>query len=253
VHASEARLGQVFLNLIVNAAQAIPEGQADQNEIRLVTRRGEGDHVVVEVIDTGPGISPDVLPRLFTPFFTTKPVGVGTGLGLSICRRLVSAIGGEITVETEVGKGTTFRVTLPATVATAPAARRETADLPAPRRGRILVVDDEEAIGRSIRRLVGRDHDVTALTQATEALQLIGSGQRFDIILCDVMMPVMTGMDLYGELERVAPDQAARVVFLTGGAFTPTARAFLDGVKNVTIEKPFDVRGLVSLIHERLR
>jgi PAS domain S-box-containing protein len=253
VNANESRLGQVFLNLIVNAAQAIPEGQADQNEITLVTRYGGGGRVIVEVIDTGPGIPPDVLARLFTPFFTTKAKGVGTGLGLSICQRLVTMIGGEIAVETQLGRGTTFRVTLPAATIAPTEAKPAPAAAAAPRRGRILVIDDEEAIGRSVRRLLGGDHEVVALTQGTEALRRITAGERFDIILCDVMMPVMTGMDFYAELERSAADQAERVIFVTAGAFTPNARAFLDAVPAPTVEKPFDVAELTALINERLR
>jgi PAS domain S-box-containing protein len=112
VEADESRLGQVFVNLLVNAAQAIPEGQADRNEIRIVTR-AEDERALIEVHDSGTGIPADVLGRIFDPFFTTKPVGVGTGLGLSISHSIVTALGGEITVHSELGKGTTFRVALP--------------------------------------------------------------------------------------------------------------------------------------------
>jgi two-component system NtrC family sensor kinase len=114
LHASEARLAQLFLNLITNAAQAIPEGSdPKQHEVRLTTRRDEEGWVVVEVKDTGVGISQEHLHRLFDPFFTTKPVGVGTGLGLSICHGIVAALGGRIGVESQVGHGSTFRVFLP--------------------------------------------------------------------------------------------------------------------------------------------
>jgi signal transduction histidine kinase/ligand-binding sensor domain-containing protein len=108
----ETRLGQVFLNLLINAAQAIPEGQANQHEILLSTRQDEQGRVVVAVSDTGQGIAPEVLPRIFEPFFTTRAVGVGTGLGLSICHSYVQAMGGDIRVRSEVGRGTTFEVVL---------------------------------------------------------------------------------------------------------------------------------------------
>ncbi|HEX8436418.1 sensor histidine kinase, partial [Archangium sp.] len=108
----ETRLGQVLLNLLINAAQAIPEGQARQHELRISTRQDEQGRVVVAVSDTGQGIAPEVLPRIFEPFFTTKPVGVGTGLGLSICHSYVQAMGGDIRVRSEVGRGTTFEVVL---------------------------------------------------------------------------------------------------------------------------------------------
>jgi PAS domain S-box-containing protein len=110
---NESRLGQVFLNLLVNAAQAIPEGDAKGNKVRLTTARSEEDWVVISVEDSGTGIAPENLQRLFKPFFTTKPVGVGTGLGLSICHGIVTAMGGRIEVASEVGKGTTFRVFMP--------------------------------------------------------------------------------------------------------------------------------------------
>ncbi|HEX8824927.1 MAG TPA: ATP-binding protein [Archangium sp.] len=109
---NESRLGQLFLNLLVNAAQAIPHGNLQGNEIRL-TLTSELGEVVVAVRDTGEGIAPENLGRLFDPFFTTKPVGVGTGLGLSICHGIVTAMGGRISVESERGRGTTFRVFLP--------------------------------------------------------------------------------------------------------------------------------------------
>ncbi len=116
LHASESRLGQLFLNLIVNAAQAIPErGGEKDHEVRLTTRMEGEEWAVVEVKDTGVGIAPEHLSRLFDPFFTTKPVGVGTGLGLSICHGIVVAMGGRITVESEPGRGSTFRVMLPLT------------------------------------------------------------------------------------------------------------------------------------------
>lgn len=254
VVANESRLGQVFLNLIVNAAQAIAEGRADQNEIRLTTR-ANGDRVEIDVTDTGPGIPPQVMAHLFTPFFTTKPIGVGTGLGLSICQRLISSVGGEITVDTELGRGTTFRVSLPRRVddvAEAPVEQGPAPVPPAPLRARILVIDDDEAICRSIKRMLGREHDVVALTLADKALDEIRAGARFDLILCDLMMPVMTGIDLFNELGQVAPEQAARMVFVTGGAFTAKARAFLDQVPNQRIEKPFDMRRLADVIRERL-
>jgi PAS domain S-box-containing protein len=112
VEGSEARFGQVILNLLINAAHAIPQGQPDKNEIRVVLR-SENDHAIVEVKDTGSGMSPEVLGRIFDPFFTTKPVGVGTGLGLSICHGIITGFGGEITASSEQGKGSTFRISLP--------------------------------------------------------------------------------------------------------------------------------------------
>ena len=114
VRATEARIAQVVLNLVVNAAQAIPEGRPAEHEIRVATRVLSEDRIEIEVRDTGGGIAPELLPRIFDPFFTTKAPGEGTGLGLSICHGIVAGLGGEIRVESAVGAGTAFRVLLPA-------------------------------------------------------------------------------------------------------------------------------------------
>ena len=113
VEGNEGRLGQVFLNIIVNAAQAIPEGHADKNEIRIVTKQNDDGRVVIEVRDTGPGMSEAIIARIFDPFFTTKAIGEGTGLGLAICHRIVTTLGGELAVEVWSGRGPSFRIILP--------------------------------------------------------------------------------------------------------------------------------------------
>ena len=253
VEANEARIGQVFLNLLINAAQAIPEGAADSNEIRVSTQLDGPGRVRIDVRDSGAGISPEALRRIFDPFFTTKPVGVGTGLGLSICHGIVAQLGGEILVSSEMGKGSTFSVVLPAakTVATAVKARVDTAR--PGRRGRVLVVDDEVMIGTAIRRTLSSEHDVTPLTSAREALDRILADERYDVVLCDLMMPVMSGMELYDELVKAAPEQAKRVIFLTGGAFTPKGQAFLDQVPNPRLDKPFDNQALRAIVRDRVR
>jgi PAS domain S-box-containing protein len=113
VEASESRLGQVFLNLLVNAAQAIRGGAVGRNKIGVSTCTDTAGRAVITVSDTGEGISPHVMGRIFDPFFTTKPLGVGTGLGLFICHGIIKALGGEITAESALGCGTTFRIALP--------------------------------------------------------------------------------------------------------------------------------------------
>jgi PAS domain S-box-containing protein len=253
VDANEARLGQVFLNLVVNAAQALPAGQAERNEIRVTTRL-EGERVVIEVTDTGAGIPPHIIGRIFDAFFTTKAVGVGTGLGLAICQRIVTDMTGTLTVESEVGKGTTFRVSLPL-------ARKKKNDVAPPvepvaaagRRGRILVVDDEELVVRSVKRILSKEHDVVATVSATEALALCAGGEQFDLILCDLMMPEMTGMDLHRELSLVAPEQADRMIFVTGGAFTEKAWRFLSETPKEHLEKPFASANLRAIVQRYLR
>jgi len=249
VLADEARLGQVVLNLLINAAQAIPEGHAEANEIRVVTGTDVRGRAILEVSDTGTGIPAEIADRIFDPFFTTKPWGVGTGLGLSICRSIVVGLGGEIAAERRAGGGTTMRVVLPA----APAGEevRERPPLPLPggrRRGRVLVVDDEPAVASAIRRVLASEHDVEVRTRAEDALDAISRGERFDAILCDLMMPSMTGMELHASLERLAPEQARRMIVLTGGAFTEGAREFLDRVALPRCDKPFDTPALRELV-----
>ncbi len=252
VDADEARLGQVFINLLINAAQALPEGDTAAHEIRLVTSTDAQGRAVIQVSDTGAGIPADVLERIFDPFFTTKPVGVGTGLGLSICHTIVTGMGGEIEVDSKVGVGTTLRVVLP------PAATvQEEADaLPSPPKkdlacAAVLVIDDEPAIGMIFRRVLG-DHEVTAVTTARQALELLDSGKHFDIIFSDLTMPEMSGMEFFAALQRQFPHLAGRVVFVSGGAFTPGAQAFLDKVENEVLDKPFTLARVRDLVQRML-
>jgi CheY-like chemotaxis protein len=238
----ETRLGQVFLNLLVNAAQAIPEGHADRNEIRVTARRNTQGQIAVEVSDTGTGIPPEVLPRIFEPFFTTKPVGVGTGLGLSICHSYVQNMGGDIHVRSEQGRGTTFEVVLPtaeARTSGASSALPPMAGAPTSQ-ARLLVIDDEPLLIAALSRMLVPEHEAEAFTQAHQALERLRAGERYELILCDLMMPEMTGMELYETLVREAPEQAGRMVFLTGGAFTEAARSFLESTQLPWLEKPFE-------------
>ncbi len=246
------KVAQLFLNLLVNAAQSIPEGHASQHEVRVVSRTDAQGRAVVEIRDTGAGIAPDVLPRILDPFFTTKPVGKGTGLGLSICHGIVSSMGGELQVESAVGKGSVFRVILPRGAAAAP---RASGAPPAvvKRRAKILVVDDEALFGKGVERTLMEDHDVVLETYALEALARLAGRESFDVILCDMMMPDCSGMEFYARLRTIDPTLLSRVVFTTGGAFTGAARDFLEGVPNPRVLKPFTRRELDAALDEVLR
>jgi two-component system, cell cycle sensor histidine kinase and response regulator CckA len=252
VDASANRLEQVFLNLLLNAAQAMPEGDPDHNEIR-VRLYGDQQKAVAEVTDTGAGIAESVLSRIFEPFFTTKPVGVGTGLGLPICRSILAAHGGTIEVECRPGEGATFRVVLPASTTSRSAARRTSSRplVSVGPRGRVLVVDDEVAVGSTLRLVLQREHDVQLATSGEEALRLLADGSNFHAIVCDLMMPGMTGVDLYETIRRIYPGLEQRMVFMTGGALMAKTEDFLAKVKNPVLEKPFDVP-LVRRMLERL-
>jgi CheY-like chemotaxis protein/two-component sensor histidine kinase len=257
VEADESRLGQVIINLLVNASQAIPDGDVAANEVRVVTSTDEQGRAVIEVRDTGVGIPEESISRVFNPFFTTKPVGVGTGLGLSICHNIVAGLGGFLTVTSEEGRGSTFRIVLPAAMALSQKMPTEVAPPPVAEveRAAVLVVDDEPSIGRVLRRVLS-EHDVTAVTSAHEGLDLLESGLQFDIIFSDLMMPEMSGMDFYEEIAQRFPALLERVVFVSGGAFTPRANEFLERVPNELVDKPFaqeTVRALVRRYGSRQR
>jgi signal transduction histidine kinase len=243
---SEAPLGQIFLTLLVNAAEAIPEGNNSAQEIRVVTRQEGTTHVRVEFHDTGRGIPPALRERIFEPFFTTKPVGVGTGLGLAICRRLITEMGGEIGVESELGRGTLFHIRLPLAYDLAEPAPRASI-MPLMKRC-VLVLDDEAVVGKAIQRVLGPQCEVHVLVQGSEALARVAAGQRFDAILCDLMMPEMSGPRFYEELARLAPEQAQRVIFMTGGAFTEQSRSFLSDTGLPCMDKPLELQRLHTLL-----
>lgn len=253
VHGNEARLGQVFLNLVVNAAQAIPEGRVSENRITLSIRGDGNKRVLVEVSDTGTGMPPEVASRVFDPFFTTKAEGVGTGLGLAICHRIVSSLGGDISVESRPGHGTVFRVSLPPAEASLPTAEASAATQSVKHRGKVLVVDDEPMLCATIERILSGEHDVTTLQSGKQALQLVERGDHFDLILSDVMMPQMTGIEFHQALLQIAPELADKVVFMTGGAFSAEASAFLDRFPHRTIDKPFKFTALRNLVQELIR
>jgi CheY-like chemotaxis protein len=213
----------------------------------------DGDDVVIEVADNGPGIAPDVLPRIFESFFTTKPRGLGTGLGLPISLGIVRGLGGEITVEAPPGKGAAFRVRLPAldaAPAEVPPPARAEADLPAPvsTRRRILAVDDEALLLKAYRRMLGDAHELATALGGLEALRTLERDNAFDVVLCDLQMPEMSGMELHAAVRASHPALAERFVFVTGGAFSSDARRFMEESVSAVIQKPFRVEDLLALI-----
>jgi two-component system NtrC family sensor kinase len=254
VLANEAQLAHVILNLLTNASQALLPDQADRNRIVVSTRSREGE-VVIEVRDNGVGIAEDVLTRLFDPFFTTKPVGVGTGLGLSVCHGIITGHGGRIEVETKPGEGSTFRVVLPAMasgstgveVSGETRASRRTSALP-----RLLILDDEPAVGPAIERVLRNDAQVTFDTSGLVTLERLAAGETFDALLCDLMMPTLSGSAFYKKLCEVSPALAQRTGFITGGAFTADAKAFLDSVEAPILYKPFGADALRNFVRSLL-
>jgi signal transduction histidine kinase len=250
VRGSGARLGQVFVNLLLNAAQAIPEGQAGDNLIRIKTGTDELGRAVVSISDTGHGMSAETQKRIFEPFFTTKPVGSGTGLGLSICHGIVQSLGGEIKVESRLREGTTFHVHL----AIAPTAADTAAEAPEGSRARahILVIDDEPQVSKTMERIL-RGHDVKTIESALKALELLTADRTYQLIFCDLTMPDLTGMDFYDRLQQTAPELIDRVVFMSGGVFTERAAEFLKAVPNLRLPKPFTPAELRTFVATFLR
>lgn len=244
---TNGRLGQLFLNLILNAVDAIPDGNPERHEIRVSIGSDSAGRAVVEISDTGVGIAPAHHAHVFDPFFTTKGVGAGTGLGLSICHGIVTHYGGEISFDSTPGRGTTFRVVLPASDAEPIVAHTPTRDHS---RGRILIVDDEPELLRSLDALIGQEHDVVTASSGRQALEVLRADRGFDVILTDLMMAEVTGMDLFETVRTDYPGLEQQFVFMTGGAFTRGSRNLLASVPNRCLEKPFDADELLRTVCE---
>jgi len=244
VDASPGRLEQILVNLLVNAMQALEPraGRTDQITVDIVA----GDEIEVRITDTGRGISePD---RVFEPFVTTKPIGEGTGLGLSVSKQLVERMRGRIEIASTGPSGTTIAVILPRRLSPVPARTVAPAPAPGPRL-RILVVDDEPQVRAAIHSLLSLDHDVDVAADGESALALLATS-GFDVILCDLMMPRMTGRDVYEQIRTRWPGREHSIVFITGGAFVPTLASFLESVGNVVLRKPFTVEHVLSAVRE---
>lgn len=254
VEANDARLLQVFSHLLERAIRAVASLRSRPRSVIISTRTDDVGRAVVEVRDNGRGIPPDDLPRLFDPFFAGGGLDArtGTGFGLGVCHGIVTALGGEITVESELERGSMFRVTLPP-------ARRNATEAPAvtergekvPRR-RLLLIDDEPDIGRVFERVLGADHDLAIEHDPRVALARLEAGERFDLVFCDLMMPRFSGVDLFRAVRARLPGVEERIVFVTGGAVGDEAQAFLATTTNPVLAKPFAIEELRSLVRQRL-
>jgi len=251
VRASAARLGQVFLNLLLNAAHALAELHPRRNRL-YVRSRDEVGHVIVEIEDNGPGIPPEIMPRIFESFFTTKPPELGTGLGLPISLDIVRRAGGDLVAESEPGRGAVFRVRLPAAIGVPQAKTRSAPSLKAIQRRRVMAIDDEALLLKAFQRMLASHHDIETKLGAREALRCFGQDRRFDVVLCDLQMPDMSGVELYAAVKQQWPELAERFIFITGGAFSAEARRFLEEPNIACINKPFQLRELLELIEARV-
>ena len=251
VHGHAGKLEQVLVNLVVNAAQAFPDGSHEAtNEIRIRAWALDEQRVALEVSDNGPGIPPQVASRVFDPFFTTKPIGEGTGLGLFVSHNAVRQMEGEITLDSAVGRGTSMRIVLRKSATQAPQPAEPPALSTATRRARVLIIDDEPALCRTLKILLSDTHDASTVASGEAALERVKSEGPYDALVCDLMMPGMTGMELYEVLEREHPGVERRMIFMTGGAFTEQARTFLGNCTNLRLQKPFAAQELNQAINK---
>jgi signal transduction histidine kinase len=263
VFGNEGRLCQVFLNLLVNAAQSVSPEQTSSNQISVSTRREEA-FCVVEVRDTGRGMSKVLQARIFEPFFTTKGTEGGTGLGLSICREIVEAHGGRIEVESELGSGSVFRVYLPLQSS---GEQRVPAELGVARarslahqqraesspRPRVWVLDDEPMVAKIIGKILAESCKVWVANGAREVFLRLEAGETFDAFFCDLMMPDMTGMEVAERLSSGWPELLPRVIFITGGPSTPEGVDFVSQSGRLILDKPFDTDQLRSMLDAVLK
>ena len=245
----ESRLAQVFVNLVLNACQAIPDGRQG---VLTISTSSDGGRVAICVEDDGIGIGPEDLPYVFEPFFTSHTGSGGAGLGLAICRNVVTALGGTITVTSEPEAGTRFTVILQAAGAIeAPAeGNRARSRERVTNRARILIIDDEPLLGQTLRFAFQEKHDVEVVSSGREALERLASDRDFDLVLCDLMMPDVSGEHVYRAVSAQAPGLLPRFVFMTGGAFTERAQEFLSHFAGRQLEKPFNIDEVESLLSE---
>jgi two-component system cell cycle sensor histidine kinase/response regulator CckA len=220
-----------------------------KNKVLIRCVRQSETCVMVEIVDNGPGIEPTHVGRVFDPFFTTKPVGSGTGLGLSICHQIMTALGGTVAVESHPNSRTAFRCLFPIAAET-PKASSRPARPEGGRRLRCLVVDDEPNVGSTLRYMLSRSHEAVFVTNGFDAEAELFGPEPYDVVFCDLLMSGKTGMDLFRSVVGKQPEYQRRFVFMTGGACTAEAEAFLASVPNRCLEKPFSFSDAERAIDE---
>ena len=258
VMADPAQLQQVLLNLLVNAEQAIRQGSGE-GSIRVRTRKTLRGRVSFEILDSGPGIPQEIIPRIFDPFFSTKPSGTGTGLGLSITCGIVKEYGGEIFVHSQLGHGAKFTVELPAAryepaPASAPPAIRTgvPAAIRLGRGERMLVVEDEPTVAHLIADvLIEEGHKVEIVLDGRDGLDRAAAG-NYALIICDLRMPHLDGRAIYRELVAQGSPMRHRLMFVTGDTLAPRTLEFLEKSGLPFLAKPFLVEELKAVVERAL-
>jgi len=251
---NESKLIQVIAHLLTKAAHTILPGHVRDNSIHIATHQ-ERSYVVIEIADSGNGLSAGSLTRVFEPSAArdgdeNRP---GLCLGLPLCRDIIEAHDGQLEVHTQRGCGSRFVVRLPCgnvesePVAASDAALRA-AVVEVAAQPRVWVVDDEVVLARSIGRLLQREYDVTVTDGPHDVLLRLATGEAFDVMVCDVMMPEMTGVDLAARIAEHWPELAPRIVFMSGGVLSPSLSAFVTAAGRLFIAKPFLMSELSAIV-----
>ncbi len=255
VLANFGRLSQVFLNLFMNAAHAIEEEKPEWNRLRVSTQV-RGGEVLILVQDTGKGIPEAARARLFEPFFTTKDVGEGSGLGLYICHQYVVRYGGTIELTDQPGFSTSFAIRLPVEGGLGASPSRAISSLRATgpvQPKSVLVIDDDAIIRAALGRMLSQSSAGVVLAESgAEAIERLGRGEIYDLMLCDVLMPNGSGPEVYRWIEHNRPAILPRLAFITGGAYTDESRRFMAEVRPPCLAKPFSPVELQRFVEERL-
>lgn len=254
VLASEAELAHVFLHLLLGATSRFGEGQAAYGEVKLQLWAEEA-HVCLAISAAGLGLPPEQQASAGDP--STAYHGVGLGLGLPACRDTVEGLGGQLSVSEDLDQGTRVVVRLPKFVAQQdddPARPTQRTPRPCerPPQGRVLVVDDEHGMRQALIHMLGAAHEVVTADDGRAAQTLLQEDSRFDVILCDLTMPQMSGTELHAWLVERHPTLAERVVFMTGGVYGSAAAQYLARAGNPQVNKPFDIKDMRAMVKERV-
>jgi PAS domain S-box-containing protein len=258
VLANESKVEQICLSLLLFAAQMLPDDAAKRHEVRLSLAADDRKFAVLEIVCEGCDVSEIDIEKLFDPFAASDE-GRMLGFGLSVCSGLVEQLGGQIEAEPLPGTGLLLRTAIPCVplhrLTEPQVSSSSPSSMPPPPRGkaRVLVVDDDPGVGRALRLMLEEEHDVKSLVRPREALRELLGDSGYDLVFCDLMMPELSGMDIYQVLRFNRPGYESKIVFMTGGAFTPSARRFLAQVPNQRIEKPFNLRSLQRLVQRSAR